>query len=262
MGSLVLPEPVRAVVGDAELVPVTVGRSSATTIRVRRADGDWVVKVQPVDPLETSLADESERLRWLATFVPVPEVVAWGSDDGTEWLVMAALDGTDGTDPAHHVDVERLVRTLGLGLRAFHDAVPVAACPFDASTLVGLDRARARVEAGRVDPTDFQPIHHGLEPAELLEMLVAAGVPSETDQVVLHGDYCVPNVLLDEGVITGYVDVGRAGVGDRHRDLAIACRSLAHNLGGHSVGSFLDAYGVERPDLARLDFFVMLDERH
>ena len=262
MEPLVLPEAVRAVVGDAEIVTVSVGRSAATTVRARRGTADWFVKIQSLDPLETSLAGERDRLQWLAGFVPVPEVVSAGVDDTTEWLITVALDGTDGTDPAHHVDLEHLIRTLAHGLRAFHDAVPVDACPFDASTDVAIERARARVAAGRVDPTEFQPIHHGFDPAELLEMVVASRAPTDADLVVLHGDYCVPNVLITDGAISGYVDLGHAGVGDRHRDLAIACRSVAHNFGGHSVGLFLDAYGVDRPDLARLDFFVMLDELH
>jgi aminoglycoside 3'-phosphotransferase II len=254
-----LPEPVRIAVGDAELVPVTVGLSTATTFRVSRAEGDRYLKVQAIDPLDTSLVEEGARLQWLADHVPVPDVVEVGTDGSTEWLLTTALAGTDATNPEHHVDVECLVRTLGAGLRRFHDEVPVDDCPFDGCTATALDRARARVEAGLVDESDFGVIHRGMSAVELFEM-VASRVPGDDDLVVLHGDYCVPNVVLADRAITGYLDVGRAGVGDRHRDLGIACRSIAHNFGGHAVGVFVDAYGIDRPDLARLDFFVMLDE--
>ncbi len=260
MQQLQLPDPVRELVGDDELVPIAVGRSAAATLRCVSGDGDRILKVQAVDPLGTSLVGEGDRMRWLAPHVPVPAVLASGSDGSTEWLLTAALPGTDATDPLHHVDPEQLVRTLGAGLRRFHDATPVEGCPFDARTATDLDRAGDRVRGDRVDADGFGALYHGLSAAELYETIRSLAPPPDDDLVVLHGDYCVPNVVLDEGTITGYVDLGRCGVGDRHRDLAIACRSIGLNFGGHAAGVFLDAYGIERPDLSRIDYFVMLDE--
>ena len=260
MEQLALPEPVSDLIGSDEVIPITVGMSSASTFRCIGPGGDRILKVQRVDPLETTLADEAERLGWLDGFVPVPRVVETGSDASTEWLMMTALPGSDGTDPEHRRDVDALGRVLGAGLRTFHDSVPVDGCPFDARTETDVQRARARVEAGRVDPSDFEVVYQGLSASELHGLLVASIPPDTDDLVVLHGDYCVPNVILERGAITGHVDVGRAGVGDRHRDLGIACRSIAHNFGGGSVGPFVEAYGFEPLDLARLDFFVMLDE--
>lgn len=254
-----LPESVAELVADAELVPITSGRSRAVSAWVRRGGADWVLKVQPVDEWETSLVAEADRMRWLLPHLPIPEVVAAGSDGHYEWLITTALVGSDAARPEHQMDPERLIRTLGEGLRTFHDGAPVTDCPFDASTAADLDRARTRVEAERVDESDFGPLYLGMTAREVYEMVLASVPEGDADLVVLHGDYCVPNVILSEGSISGYVDLGRAGVGDRHRDLGIAARSIAHNFGGHAVGPFVDAYGIE-PDLARLDFFVMLDE--
>jgi aminoglycoside 3'-phosphotransferase II len=255
-----LPAPVAELIAGHEVEPISIGRSAATTARVRRAEGDWILKIQPVDPLDTSVVGEAERMRWLVDHVAVPEVVAAGADDGVEWLLATARPGSDATRPEHGMDAERLVRTLADGLRLFHERVPVAGCPFDATTDTAIAAALARVDAGRVDETDFQPLHLGMSATELFEVMVASRPEGDDELVVLHGDYCVPNVILDEGAITGYVDLGRSGIGERHRDVAIAARSIADNFGGHAVGLFVDAYGLERPDLARLDFFVMLDE--
>lgn len=255
-----VPTAVKALVGDAPLVPTTIGRSGTATWRMVRDDGDWFVKIQPQDPLATTLVGEAERLRWLAPFMPVPEVVDVGTDGDHEWLVVTALVGSDATRPEHGADPDRLIRTLAVALRRFHDTVPVSDCPFDATTAADLDRARQRVDASRVDPSDFAPLYAGMSPGDLFEIMLASGVPDDDDQVVLHGDFCAPNIILHQGELSGYVDLGRCGVGDRHRDLGIAARSIAYNFGGHAVGLFLDAYGIDRPDLARLDFFVMLDE--
>ena len=89
-------------------------------------------------------------------------------------------------------------------------------------------------------------------------------VPAQEDLVFVHGDFCLPNVLLAplDGAlhVTGLVDCGRAGVGDRHQDLALAIRSLTYNLGPASVSPFLSAYGGPAPDTRLLEFFTILDE--
>ncbi|MGY6502171.1 MAG: APH(3') family aminoglycoside O-phosphotransferase [Acidimicrobiales bacterium] len=259
-----LPEPVAALVADRQLHEVTLGRSGC---RVVRADADagahiWYVKVA-VDPdgeVASTLADEAERLRWLAPHLSVPAVVHHGCDADAEWLITEALPGTDATQPEHQGDPVRLVRLFAEGLRRLHDSVSVDSCPFDASTATLLERAASRVHAGVVDESDFDPIFHGLSARDLLGHLEQRRPADPDDLVVTHGDYCLPNLVLDRGRITGYLDVGRLGVGDRYRDVAVAARSVAYNLGAHAVGPFVDAYGIDWPDLARIDYFVMLDE--
>jgi aminoglycoside phosphotransferase len=62
--------------------------------------------------------------------------------------------------------------------------------------------------------------------------------------VLIHGDYCLPNVLVDEGRLAGLVDVGRSGLGDPRDDLAAGLWTLHYNF-GHGYGrQFLESYGV------------------
>jgi len=35
----------------------------------------------------------------------------------------------------------------------------------------------------------------------------------------LHGDYCLPNIILDDWRFSEYIDLDNGGVGDRHIDL-------------------------------------------
>jgi aminoglycoside phosphotransferase len=256
-----LPTELHDLVGDTEIHQITVGRSGARVLRAVRPGGDWIVKVAPgATELEPTLADEVARLQWLARYLPVPAVVAHGTDGSREWLVTMALAGSDATHPEHQGDLDRLIRTLAVGLRRIHDTAPVESCPFVASTDALLDLAERRVRAGLVDHTDFDAIYQGLTPRQLFHNLVSLRPDAPHDPVVTHGDYCVPNVILDRGTVSGYVDLGRAGAGDRYRDLAVAARSIAHNFGGHAVGPFFDAYGIDWPDVRRVEFFVMLDE--
>jgi aminoglycoside phosphotransferase len=104
------------------------------------------------------------------------------------------------------------------------------------------------------------PLYHpsvGLPPASVASLLgetlakvhrtEAAGCPFGTPKpghVLIHGDYCLPNVLFEGGKLTALIDVGRAGLGDPRDDLAAGVWTLTYNYGPGFAGEFLAAYGA------------------
>ncbi|MCP2241646.1 aminoglycoside 3'-phosphotransferase [Lentzea aerocolonigenes] len=188
---------------------------------------------------------ERDRLLWLGKHFEVPEIRAFA--DG--WLVLADV-GAPSLASAEPVVAGSV---MGAVLRALH-SLPVASCPYDARIPVVLETARRNVEAGLVDPDDFDDDNRGVTAEELLERLVATA-PDEQDLVVAHGDFCPPNVLLRPDGSTVLIDVSRLGVSDRHRDLALVHRELDEE----AATAFERAYGlVPRPD--RLEWYRLLDE--
>ena len=63
--------------------------------------------------------------------------------------------------------------------------------------------------------------------------------------VLVHGDYCLPNVLVEDGRLSALVDVGGSGLGDPKVDLAAGVWTLQYNYGPGHAREFLDAYGAE-----------------
>jgi aminoglycoside phosphotransferase len=61
--------------------------------------------------------------------------------------------------------------------------------------------------------------------------------------VLIHGDYCLPNVLVSEGKLSGLVDLGRSGLGDPRDDVCAGLWTLQYNYGKGFARDFLDAYG-------------------
>ena len=61
--------------------------------------------------------------------------------------------------------------------------------------------------------------------------------------VLIHGDYCLPNVLVQDGRLSGLIDLGGAGLGDPQDDLAAGVWTLQYNYGAGHAREFLDAYG-------------------
>lgn len=183
-------------------------------------------------------------MQWAATHLPVPQVLAYGSDGAEQWLLTAALAGVNGIDDTLRADPPHLVPILADGLRRLH-VLPVAPCPFDSRTDVALRTACDRVEAGLVTADDLHSDHGKLTATAALAQLLWPR-PQHEDLVVCHGDYCLPNVQISNAQVSGYVDLGKLVVADRWWDLAVATWSVTWNLGPGWEDLFLDVYGVRR----------------
>lgn len=240
---------------DWELV--TLGESGATVYRLRSGGETRYLKVEP-RRLRPELPGEAERLRWLRGRLPVPALLYTGADEGHSYQLSEALPGVDATDERLRAEPARLVRLLAESLLLIHRQ-PIAGCPFDQRLDAELARATANVVAGAVDADDFDEERAGRSPASLLDELYATRPPDE-DLVLIHGDYCLPNVVFEGWALSGFIDLGRCGVADRYHDLAQAARSIRRNLGERWVAPFFAAYGIVEPDEAKLRFYQLLDE--
>ena len=74
----------------------------------------------------------------------------------------------------------------------------------------------------------------------------ASGCPfgvKKRGNVLIHGDYCLPNILVQDGKLSALIDVGRSGFGNPEDDLAAGVWTLQYNFGKGFAREFLDAYG-------------------
>jgi kanamycin kinase len=229
-----------------------------TTWRIGHHDGTvHFLKVGHTDR-RPSAFDEAPRLRWARAFLPVPDVLEYGRDDGVEWLLTVGLDGIDATrHPLLTDDPTRLVAILARGLAEFHARAPAEECPFEFGVETALAHVRRRVVAGCIDPArDFHEIHAHFTPESALAELERLA-PDDEDRVVCHGDYCFPNVLVDDDGVTGFLDLGELGVADRWWDVAVGSWSVDWNIEPGYDELFVSAYGLE-PDPGRLAFYRLL----
>ena len=94
----------------------------------------------------------------------------------------------------------------------------------------------------------------GLAGAEAAWQAAQAVFPHLQSDSLLHGDYCLPNIILNDWNFSGFIDVGQGGPGDRHIDLFWGCWTLNFNLKTNQYfDRFLDAYGRDKvePELLR-----------
>lgn len=79
---------------------------------------------------------------------------------------------------------------------------------------------------------------------------------------LIHGDFCLPNIILKDGRFHTFIDVGQAGAGDRHIDLYWVLWSLQYNLKtDRYTDCFLNLYGKGNYDPAILKMVVQTEAR-
>jgi kanamycin kinase/aminoglycoside 3'-phosphotransferase-2 len=246
--------------------PVQLGESGAAVFALPQP-GDFV-KIAPIDAAGAafSLRREADVLKHLAGIAPVPRMLAYVEAEGHAILRMSGIAGLDASSARLHAQPERLAFALAHALRRLHALSVAAHARFDRRLAVTVAEAETRASAGVVDLDDLDD---GREASTLDALVVQlrATRPRAEDLVPTHGDYCLPNVLFDPDTyaLTGFVDLGRFGIADRHQDLALGVRSLSRNLprGDYSepflraYAEGLDGFTVDREKLA---FYQLLDE--
>jgi aminoglycoside 3'-phosphotransferase-2 len=245
-------------------VPVGIGESGAAVWRcTARKLPTRYLKVAPLDA-KMHLDREDERLRWMhGRELLVPAVREYGCIDGYEYLLLEEIRGANAADSQWRGQSLEVATALGTGLARLH-RTNIVDCPFDERIARQIEDARVRVAAGRVREDELDESRIGRRADELLVDLLAT-VPADEDLVLVHGDFCLPNVILERvpsGAIEvmGLVDCGRAGMADRYQDIALAIRSIDGNIGGESVAPFLRAYGLDVVRQDKVEFFILLDE--
>ena len=259
------PPSTRGVLEGYSLTPAIDGESGGSVLRMDAAGRPSCYLKHGTDAIATAITDEMARLAWLTGRVAVPRIVHFERSHNAAYLVTTALPGRSAYDllverPAQRVMV---ARALGTFLRAWH-ALPTVDCPFRSDRELRLAAARRRLEAGEVDESDFDEAREGMSAEAVWEVMVAlrAGVTGDAP-VVTHGDFSLGNVYLSDAgadvAVTGAFDVALAGVADRYQDVAIAWRDLG-DFGEEAQRAFLASYGIDAPDLPRLEFHLCLDE--
>ena len=256
-----LPEKIQALTQGMDYGVDQIGLSGS---EIRLYDG-MVLKIGPHRP---DTENSVRMMRWLSGRLPVPEVLAYEEDREHEYVLMSRVRGKMACDSFYLSRPKVLIPLLAEGLRMFW-SVDITDCPTRRSLDDELIEARSRVERGQVAVSRAEPGTFGpdgfADPAALLNWLETHRPPM--DPVLSHGDFCLPNIYLEGESVSGFIDLGSAGVADRWRDISLCYRSLRHNCDG-TYGSrypdvrpeqLFDALGIA-PDWEKLRYYILLDE--
>ena len=189
---------------------------------------------------EASLTDYFHRLGLAA------QVLYYESSDA-DWLLTKAIPGEDCIHRQYLDDPKRLSETMGLLLRQLHET-DFTDCPVPDRTADYIAAIRKNRHLGKWDLSLF-PENGGFRNESEAWSVVQEFSEALKSDTLIHGDYCLPNIMLDNWNFSAFLDLGNAGVGDRHIDLFWGAWTLIFNLKTDAWCSrFLDAYGRDRFD--------------
>lgn len=198
-------------------------------------------------PKGTLLA-EARMMSWFASKELAPWVEDYFSDDA-DWLLMQEAKGESCITQKYLDEPNKLCDTLAEALHILH-SVPFDGCPNKNAIQPWIAAAKENKSSGYCDRMfnelpghiEFSSLD---EAAEYLDRAESLLVP----ECLIHGDACLPNIMLEDWRFSAFIDVGSGGVGDRHIDIFWTAMSLIFNLGTDAYRERLyQAYGRELID--------------
>lgn len=264
----VLPDDMKALLDGHTFQSDSIGCSGA---RIFLFDNDLVLKTE--NKREDNDA-EYEMMKWMGERshdvegVNVPQVIRYYNNGEKTYLLMTRLQGKMACDAEFIKDSKQMVIRLAKALKALWK-IDISTCKRKRDLEYKLANARIRINRNLVDIEDAEPETFGPGgfecPMALYEYLV--NHRPEEEPVFIHGDFCLPNVFINEDETYGYLDLGNAGIGDKWNDIALALRSLRHNLSDYGKEEeypvlksfFFKELGIDE-DLEKIRYYILLDE--
>ncbi len=242
---IALPEHIRCLAEGARIYDSSC--SPEARVYLIDKDGGYYLKVSAADTLKR----EADMTAYFHSKGLGTEVIDYTTYDGSDLFLTAAVKGEDCTHATYLENPEKLCDTIAENLRKLHE-LSYTGCPVMQKTAEYIATAEKNYRTGNYDKSHF-PDSFGYRSAEEAMSVLREGKDALKCDVLLHGDYCLPNIMLDDWRLSAYIDVGNGGVGDRHIDLFWGAWTLEFNLKTDKYRDrFLDAYGRDRIDTSIL----------
>ncbi|MBP2622381.1 aminoglycoside 3'-phosphotransferase [Streptococcus oricebi] len=215
--------------------------SSHSQAKVWYLDSDYYLKMDNVGKLE----EEARLTQYFFEKGLAVEVVEYVSSEDTDYLLTRAADGE--TALAYLDKPQKLCQIMAETLKYLHSLdqkeffLPNRLDYYIASFY-------DNYKAGTFYEKALLP-RFGIANREEAFEIVQANQENLKADTLIHGDFCLPNIVLKDNQFSCFLDLGLAGISDKHVDLFWAIWSLHYNLGRDDYADyFLDCYGRENVD--------------
>ncbi|WP_162011955.1 aminoglycoside 3'-phosphotransferase [Streptococcus sp. S784/96/1] len=198
-----------------------------------------------------SLEKEVALTRYFSSKGLAQQVLDYVSDE-QDWLLTAKVEGEDASSKKYLENPKKLCQTLAETMRQLH-ALEVDEYLVGNRTQEYLKAVEKGYQAGNFD-SHYLFSHQKKMDTNATYQQVQEYSPYLEANTLIHGDFCLPNIILNNWQFQAMIDWDSAGLGDKHIDLFWAVWSLAYNLQTNRYRDyFLDCYGRENINLELLE---------
>ncbi|HHJ9076867.1 aminoglycoside 3'-phosphotransferase [Streptococcus equi] len=197
------------------------------------------------------LAKEAALTRYCHNKGLATEVIDYISGD-QDWLLTAKVAGEAASHIDYLSDPKRLCRILVDRMLGLH-SLSLSDFPVADKTLAYIEAAEAGYHQGRFNQHFLSPQQRFQSQEEAYRQIQELK-PLLQHEILIHGDFCLPNMILDRWQFQSMIDWEEAGKSDRHIDLFWLIWSLQFNLKTDRYKDYvLDCYGRRHIDLDILE---------
>ena len=165
-----------------------------------------------------------------------------------DYLLTERVIGEDLTHPDYLSDGKWLAENMGLILRRLHET-RANDCPIKDRVSEYIALAESNYMNGTYDKTALIEDSFGYKSAAEAYAVLEENKKILKSDTLIHGDFCLPNIIMNGKSFSGYIDLGNAGIGDRHIDLFWGAWTLYFNLKTDKyTDRFFDSYGRDLVD--------------
>ena len=225
--------------------------SCSKTAKVLYIDTGFYLKIAPAGTLQ----EEYLNTKWFNKFGLGVKVIKYISTD-KDYLLTEEAKGLDGT---HHInDPIKLCEIYANTLKKLHSV--------DINNYFKKDKmdnylslAKANYDLGKYENYVLLNRFNIKTKEEVIEY-IKNNIHKLENNTLLHGDYCLPNIVIDENDNVTLIDLDHSGIGDKHIDLFWAIWSLSYNLKTEKYSDyFLEIYGKDNYDESILKLIACIE---
>ena len=240
-----LNETIYSFIKDSEIYDSSC--SAAAKVYFIDKDSGYYLKISKPQ----SLKREAEMTEYFNALGLGTKVINYISGE-RDWLITEKVSGEDCTYAEYLNEPEKLAEIYGKILRKLHET-DYSKCPIQDKLTETLSNAEANYKKGNFDASTHIPEMLRPKSKDEAWAFIMGNKDKLKADTLTHGDYCLPNVMLDNWNFSNFIDLGNSGVSDRHFDLFWGAWTFNYNLKTDKYTDiFFNAYGKDLIDMTLL----------
>lgn len=230
------------------LEPISVGNSVTKVYKVDLKEGGSAILKTQSAASRVTLEDEYKRLLWLQGKVACPKLLYYSKNGNQIYMLIEKVDGKV------CYEFKEIGYSLGSLLKSIH-SLDISECEFkENSVSVLLEKAIEKVHYVIDTIKEIYPD----ETEESIIKFLKENQPE--DDAVVHGDFCLPNIIRKDDGEMKVIDVGDLSVSTKYYDFFHFMKSLRINKMEDEIIEFKKGYGIDDIEERFLKWMTIIDE--